>query len=339
MENQEFKQVFKERINEVDKVLITSHKGPDDDSIGSVLALKFYLDSLGKKSEIVYEGNSSDRWDVFEGYSDIQFKNDLKEDLESAELILVLDANILHRITDSEDLDIDDKVIVIDHHDVVEGSFSTGFVKPLRASTCDIIYELFYRNKEYDVAAGEAMLLGILGDTGGFNYVTASNTEVMVFASEIIKRCNIRVEEFQSRYRSTEIDSFNVYKKVLINSEVYDVEGVPKFICSYLSEEDVKDSKDHFVSNACHMFVGFTKSLEGIGWNFVLSKRSSGLIAVSFRSIPGSVNVKLLAEDLEVGGGHENAAGGRFEDVTAKEALQKILDYISENGVDLQETN
>lgn len=339
MDKVEFKKYFNEKISKAEEILITSHKGPDDDSIGSVLALKFYLDSIGKDSKIVYEGNSSDRWDVFEGYKDIKFKTDLTKDLENAELVIVTDANILHRITDNNDLDINDKVIVIDHHDVVDDSFTNGFVKPQRASTCDMIYELFYRDTDFEVIAGEVMLLGILGDTGGFNYVTASNTEVMVFASEIIKHCNIRVEEFQSRYRKTELDSFNVYKKVLINSEVYEIEGVPKFICSYLTEEDVADSKDHFVSNACHMFVGFTKSLDTIGWNFVLSKRSSGLIAVSFRSIPGSVNVKLLAESLEVGGGHENAAGGRFEDVTAKEALKKIIDHVSENGIDLQEIN
>lgn len=339
MDKTECKNFLDNKLSNADTVLICSHKGPDDDSIGSVLTMKNYVENKGKTARVVYEGNSSDRWDMFKGFNDIEFKNNIEQDLLDAEFIIVLDGNILHRITDAKHIDIDDKVLVIDHHDNVEGSFSQGWVEPLRASTCDMLYELLYRDTDYDVGVGEAMLLGILGDTGGFNYVTANNTEVMVFASEIIKHCNIRVEEFQSRYRSTDIDSFNVYKKVLVNSQVYDIDGVPKFICSFVSEDDVKDSKDHFVSNACHMFVGFTKSLEGIGWNFVLSKRSSGLVAVSFRSIPGSVNVKALAESLGVGGGHENAAGGRFEDVTAQEALELVLTHLKQHGATLQDSS
>lgn len=338
MDKEDFRNRFRDTVDDAENIVITSHKGPDDDSVGSVLAMKFLLEDMGHDCNAVYESNASDRWESFEGFDDLYFVNDIRKYVEKADVLIVLDANHIDRVIEEyEEVDVTGEVICIDHHERVEGSFE-GYIDKERASTCDMLYELFFRNRSMDDAIGEALLLGILGDTGNFRYISPDNTEVMVYASEIIEKCRIHVEEFKNRYNVTEIESFELYRKIIENSEIYDLDGVPRFICTYLDEEDVDGYDDTFVSNASHMFVGFTKGLEDVGWNFALSQRSNDLIAVSFRSIPGSVNVQKLAEGLGVGGGHENAAGGRFEDVSAQEALSQILEYVKEEGVELQET-
>lgn len=81
-------------VNEAKNIVITAHKDPDGDAIGSCLAvynlLKEYLES--KQINIVIQ-EVPERFKILEGYSVIQ--DDFKDDID---LLIVLDLNESDRL-------------------------------------------------------------------------------------------------------------------------------------------------------------------------------------------------------------------------------------------------
>jgi nanoRNase/pAp phosphatase (c-di-AMP/oligoRNAs hydrolase) len=65
-----------EYINNSKSILLHCHPSPDPDSVGSVLAMKFVLESLNKKVTVI-KGDSDipEAFSHFPGFSDIVQKN------------------------------------------------------------------------------------------------------------------------------------------------------------------------------------------------------------------------------------------------------------------------
>ncbi len=65
------KQQVVERIKEAEKILITTHKNPDGDAIGSALALLLFLKKLGKTAIAVTEDTAPEVFNYLPGFSDV----------------------------------------------------------------------------------------------------------------------------------------------------------------------------------------------------------------------------------------------------------------------------
>ena len=69
-------------------------------------------------------------------------------------------------------------------------------------------------------------------------------------------------------------------------------------------------------------------NISGVKASFVISEIKDGLVNISARSL-GEENVQLIAEKLG-GGGHSTMAACQIEDVSLKEALEKLKGAIDE---------
>ncbi len=90
-------QSFRQLIDTANSIIISSHQNPDADAIGSVIAMKEYLLSIGKKSSIVMCDKTPYNL-TFLDYDNSIIHYDNNRDyalLESADLILILDVNTL----------------------------------------------------------------------------------------------------------------------------------------------------------------------------------------------------------------------------------------------------
>lgn len=327
----EFVDSFWNIVSNSENIMITSHTGPDDDSIGSVMAMKQTLEAEEVSADIVYEANKSDRWKPFEFYNRVSFVKSLKDHVEKYDAYIFLDANELSRFSQETER-YPGKKICIDHHVLEhETQFDIEHIDSKAASTTTLIHNLFWKEKTVSPNLAESLLLGIMGDTGRFRYVNPDNSDVLRVAEKVIKEGGIRVEKFNSQFNSTKRGAFEVYTLLLHNATVKDIEGWPRFLYSFVDKEDVEDYTDEEISTGAHMFVSWPKRVEGITWGFVYTPRSNDQIACSFRSIPGSVNVQDIAKRMDIGGGHIRAAGGRFKDMTTREAVQQTEEWMEKH--------
>ena len=310
------------------KTMITAHTGPDDDSIGSVLTMHHTLQERNISSDIIYEAGESDRWKSFTGYEDIIFVDSLAQHVKKYDTVILLDANELSRFSE-DDISIPGTTFLIDHH-VEEDTtqFTKTHIDATAASTTYLIYDLFWKGSSIPQSVCESLLLGILGDTGYFTYINPDNADVLGAGQDLIEQGNIRLEEFLTRFNDTKQEAFEVFQKVISNARIKRMEGWPPFMYSFLDESDIEQYNDAVISTGAHMFVSWPKRVEGIGWGFVYTPRSTNKVACSYRSVPGSVDVQDIAKRMDVGGGHIHAAGARFDDMTVQEALEQTFEWM-----------
>lgn len=329
----EFKPIFDDAVDNASRIMIAGHVGPDDDSIASVTGLYLYLTGRTRHDEdtvdIVYEADQSDRWEAFDAYDEITFVDDLTEHTAGYDTYVFLDANKPSRFTNAgRPLGADGTRLCVDHHPAESHRFDHNWVEPDRAATADMIYDLCYADHTVSRVEAEHLLVGIIGDTGMFRYVNPENADVFGTAEALVREGGIKIEEFDAKTGGVDRAAFEVFQRLMANAEVVDVPGWPEFLYSYVSEGDVEDFSDEERSSGAHMFVSWPKRLDDTTWGFVMTPRSHDKVAVSYRSMPGSVNVQDVAERMDVGGGHVRAAGARFEDMSAEAAVQETLDWI-----------
>ena len=320
-------EAFRKKLLEActdNQVLLISHKGPDDDSVGSMLAAKHTLNKLINATvTAAYEGERAKRWLDFKGYEELAFVDDLQPLVDEADVVVFLDGSELHRFSTNE-LDIQVPTYCIDHHACEEPAFDEYLIEPKRTSVAEMLYELF--TDAVDEQSARYILLGIIGDTGNFRYINPEKVHVFTIAEDLVTRGSIDVEEFQKTWGATHQEEFAAFAELMGNAKIVSDSGWPTYCYSLIEERG--EHADADISGGAHMFVSWIRGIKGVEWGFVLTPRSSGLTACSFRS--SGVNVRHIAEGLEVGGGHDRAAGARFEEKPTQ-ALKRIQDWIANN--------
>ena len=319
--------VFRKKLLDActdNQVLLISHMGPDDDSVGSMLAAKHSLQALTNATvTAAYEGERAKRWLDFAGYDELVFVDDLQPLVNQADVVVFLDGSELHRFS-TDELEIAVPTFCIDHHACEEPAFDEYLIEPQRTSVAEMLYELF--SDVVDERSARYLLLGIIGDTGNFRYINPDKAHVFSIAEDLVTRGDIDVELFQRTWGATHQEEFAVFAQLMGNAQIVKDSGWPTYCYSLIDEQG--EHKDADISGGAHMFVSWIRGVKGVEWGFVLTPRSSGLTACSFRS--SGVNVRHIAEGLDVGGGHDKAAGARFKEKPA-EALKRIQDWIAKH--------
>ena len=315
------------RIGKAKNIVISGHISPDDDSIASAISTYYAITrKLGHKGSvrIVYPGVRMPRWNPFELYEHVEFTDDLAGEIADADLAIFVDGNQWHRFG-LEKMDVE--TICIDHHHYETLEFDLNIIDPTAASTTEMIEKLFYSTDALDETIAPILLMGILGDTGRFRFITPKNAQVLITAHRLIMESNLDVQSFLAGYHLRSLNGHPLYVKLLSRSRIIDIPGWPTAMYSYLTEEESDGADDDPISEAAHQFVSYALQVESIDWTFVVTPRSDGSSKVSLRSLPESVNVKDLAVLMGIGGGHDRASGGRFEKLTPGRAAQWMLEW------------
>lgn len=319
------------RISEAKRIVITGHQSPDDDSIASCISTYYAItETLKHKGDvsITYSGQRLPRWEPFALYDHVTFTDDLASDIEEADLVIFVDGNQWHRFG-LEKMDV--PTICIDHHHYESLDFDLNIIDPTAASTTEMIESLFYQDTGLDETIAPILLMGIIGDTGMFRFITPKNAQVLITAHRLIMKANLDVQDFLAGYHRRSLGAHPVYAELLSNSTIINIPGWPT--CMYSYARTMNDATDDEASEAAHQFVSYALQITSIGWTFVATPRADGRVKFSFRSLPGTVNVKDLATLMEIGGGHDRAAGGTMEDVEPQEAAEKVLAWCRTHDV------
>ena len=163
----EFVEIFKKEISISETIILTAHRDPDGDAIGSVLAMQEVLQNIGKDVDIVLdempkvflELKNSDKILRVDEFEKLNKNYDLAIFLDnnSKKSFLVPDS-ILERAK---------KSINIDHH--IGGSIFTDimYVEEESPAVCETVYKIL-KKLEYGITYDimKAIIIGVITDTG-----------------------------------------------------------------------------------------------------------------------------------------------------------------------------
>ena len=288
-----------EEIKKAKKIVILTHEMPDGDAIGSSLALKYAINSLGKEVDVIIPKYSK----CFTFLPGIE---ELKEetDVERYDLAIALDCSSNKILVGNEQyFEQAETKIVIDHHGSNQMYGDLNFVNPVAPACCEILVGMFdYLGIEITKEIGTCIITGIITDTGGFNYNVTPET--FDFAAMLLRKGINISEVYRKALKTITRPSFELRK--LANDRLEFLEN-GKVTFTYITLED--EEKVGAQTGDHEGIVENGRDIEGVEVSIFLHERKDkpNGFKISLRSSE-YVNVSDVCL-MFGGGGHPRAAG------------------------------
>ncbi|MFZ1227906.1 MAG: DHH family phosphoesterase [Saprospiraceae bacterium] len=326
-------------LNVQKNIVITSHRNPDGDAIGSCLALKSVLDAHLHVVNVVVPSDFPDDLSWLHGSGEI-YVYDREQDkslelIKSAEVIFCLDYNSLERVDKiGEAIRVSDATkVMIDHHLYPDGFADVLISEPEISSTCELLYEVFKGAgwlSAITIHGLEALLVGMITDTGSFKYSISPNT--FKNAGEIISQGGDIAHVQDMLYNHMPEKSLRLLGHCLSNR--MNIYPDRKAGLIYLSKKDYMDF--NIQRGDTEGIVTYLLRIDIVNVDVFISEQPS-IVKVSLRS-KGDFSVEKMAKEYFRGGGHKNASGGAlysslktvistFEEATEKYKTEIINSY------------
>ena len=293
-------------IETADRVLLFAHTRPDPDAVGASVALKEYIESLGKVADIAcFDGLPEFAEKLFP----VKFLHPDEIDYDRYEAVIASDSvdRGFHRIADR--IPGDKVTALIDHHPNIRMTGDIVIIDTKFCSSSEIVYRfLKSQGKEITPNLATPILMGILGDTGGLQH---SNTtpEVMEIVSDLIRQGAKFSKIIECVFTNNDLSTLRLWGKALSRAKINPENGM---IYSALTEEDLK-------GNGCPTPEELSVTLSFVA--SILSQAPDAKFSMLFYQLdPETVRARLRTEpskDTDVsavarmfgGGGHELASG------------------------------
>ena len=288
---------------------ITGHVRPDGDCVGSVMSMYLFVRKICPGAKIVPMLEF-----IPEEYMFIQGTNDVCLDynpgVEKFDIFIGLDSSTVDRYGEAEQYFLSaTKTLVIDHHKTNEGFGDVKLIVGDASSTCELVSTLIPR-KYMDVEIAKALYMGIVSDTGVFQYSCASPTTYRIAADLIEYGFDFSDIIEKTFYEKTRKQN-EILGRALMESIVF-MDG--KCIVSKVD----KKTMDFYEADS-HDLDGIASQLrytKGVEVAIFMHEVEPMVYKVSLRS-KRLVDVAKIAKFYN-GGGHERAAGftmnGTFHD-------------------------
>lgn len=326
----------KELLSDPKKIVITTHKSPDGDAMGSSLGLYNFLIQKGHTVTVVTPNEYPDFLNWLPGNESVVVATQKAElantKIEEADVIFCLDYNHLKRIDQLEKSvgEAHAVKILIDHH-LQPDTFPNYTLSIIEtSSTCELIYDfidMLEEKKYLSPEVGYCLYTGIMTDTGSFRFPSSSAKTHRV-AADLIDR---GVKHFFVHEKVYDCNTEDKIKLVgYASSEKFKVLKEYNAAYIYLSQKEL--DRFNYKSGDTEGLVNMGLSLDGIKLSAFFVERN-GSIKVSLRS-KGTFDVNLFARKHFEGGGHKNAAGGS-SNLSLEEVVVKFTGLLKEYKAEL----
>lgn len=283
-------------IERYDRIIITRHKRPDGDAVGSTLGLKRVLKASFPQKDVRVINEDTSEYMAFLGAEDAQI-----EDVEYKDaLVIVLDTGSADRISNCK-YGLGKELLVIDHHLELAPYGDINWVEPERSSLCEMIAALCAAYPDtlvVDSQAATCIYAGMVTDSGRFKYegVTGDTLRLAAFLLD-------RGIDTETLYANLYLEE---YKEIKFHAHVLQKMKVTEHGVGYMHiTEKAKDDFDLSSEQACNA-VSYLGSLKGSLIWLAFIDNEDGTVRVRLRS--RFITVNELAEKYG-GGGHACASG------------------------------
>ena len=314
------------------KLLITTHKSPDGDAIGSSVAWFHFLKAQRKEALIVLPDEPADFLLPFLKNVDflIYEKYPAKVDtmLADFDLVFCLDYNAPSRVGKQMEALLEKvkcKKVMIDHHQNPEEFCEIVISRPEICSTAQLIYECIEELGAKDFlnkSCCEAIYLGILTDTGSFRYPSVTAKTHLILA-HLLEMGVVHFKIHEEIFDVNTLDKIQLRAYAIANK----FEKIPGFPIGLISMSSEELQRFNYQKGDTEGLVNVILSIEGISIALFLMEAKEG-IKMSFRS-KGAFFVNDFAEKNFSGGGHKYAAGG-FSSESLNVTISRFKALVSE---------
>ena len=323
------------------KIVITTHRGPDGDAMGSSLGLMHLLKQFRHNVHVITPNSYADFLHWMPGNEDVIVFEDNEEEAkqitENADLIFLLDFSHISRIADFADTVSNSNAtkILIDHHQDPDMEIADIIFSDTTAcSTAQLLYEVIdamdltnHINKEI----AECLYVGIMTDTGSFKYASTTAKTHHIVAELIAAGAeNTKIHDLiydNSSANRIKLLGYCLNKKLLLYPE--NNSAVISLTAEELEQFNFKKGDTEGV-------VNYALAIKGIVFAVFIAEKD-GMVKLSLRS-KGNFKVNEIANKYFSGGGHMNASGG-ISEVSVNDTIKIVEKIISDNKTELNNQN
>lgn len=305
-----------ELLAEKRRITVVSHTNPDGDAIGAGLGLTKILTRLGHEVRFMVPNNYPYFLDWIDGIELIHIYKTEKEACDkfiaASDVVFCVDFNLIDRL---EGLGVaimangGAKKVLIDHHPMPpEGVYDIMISDAAASSTSLLIYNLIVglgAERFLDKSVAESLYVGISTDTGNFSFGNLS-PELFRTVARLVE-CGIDLPKLN-------IGIYNNFSADRMRLMGYILDKKMKFTdkpwIAYMSLDAEEMKKYNFRQGDSEGFVNLPLSIKDVRMSVIFIE-AADCIKVSLRS-QGDIDVNRFARKYFNGGGHKNAAGGKY---------------------------
>ncbi len=310
---------LKAQLADAKHMLVVSHMNPDGDAVGASLGMWHYLRAAYPEAEVrvMFPNKFPEFLSWIEGASEAIIYADNKdvaqEYLQKCDLVLCLDFNSLSRLEQLGERLMEHTAprVLIDHHLQPSDEFNIVFSDISVSSTAEFVYRVVVAlngKRLLTKAAAEALYVGLITDTGSFSF-SVNTPETFRMAADLME-FGIDKNEIASKV----YDSYSENRMRLLGYCLQKKMRVfPEHKAAYIALSRRELESFSFQPGDTEGFVNYPLSIKGIELSaFFTEALDRTHIRVSLRSKGKIISVNELARAEFNGGGHFNAAGGKF---------------------------
>lgn len=314
------------------KVVVTMHRDPDADAMGSSLGWALYLEKKGHQVTVISPTDiasnlhwlpTANRVLVFEG---TQAKSrECRQAIEEATLVCCLDFSAISRLKELGRWVNESTAtkLLVDHHIAPEPFADIKIWDTEAAATAQLIYDTIrYLDGTdiLDIPMAECLYAGIMTDTGSFRH--GNTTPEVHLAVADLMRTGIEINKVHRMiFDNAPLLRLKLLGHVLSNR----LQVLPEYRTSYMTLTAAELEKYKSGTGDTDGIVNYGLQVEDVVMTALFIERK-GEVKISFRSL-GDFSVRDLASAHFNGGGHRNASGGRTT-LSLQETVDQFLKFL-----------
>lgn len=300
-----------EKIIEYDKIIITRHRRPDGDAIGSSRGLAAMLRLSFPDKKIFVQTEDSSDYLSFLGPDDERLPQSEYTDA----LLIVTDTATLDRISNNC-VDFAKETIKIDHHIDIKPYGDICWVEDWRSSCCEMIayfYQTFSDVLKLNKEAATYIYCGLVTDSGRFRYEATTGETLRI--GGMLLDFGVDIETLYARLYLED------YSQLKFQAYVLEHMQVTKNGLVYLHVDRKMQRKFALTSEQASEAISYLKFIKGCIAQLAFIDMPDGTIRVRLRSRFMTINA--LAEKYG-GGGHQCTCGATLN--SAKDIKNMVAD-------------
>ena len=327
-------------------IVITCHRSPDGDAIGSCLGWAEFLRTMGKEPTVIVPDQYPDflHWmpntEKIVRYDKRREQCDLL--LQIADLVFCLDFNTTSRVDEMEPalLRTPGVIVLIDHHLNPDVPAELTISHPEACSTSEIVFRIVWQLGQFEKQGKHFAIpvyCGMMTDTGGFTFAS-TRPEIYFIISQLLTKRIDKDRIYRNVYHNYSENRLRLMGFVMYEKLVY----LPEYHASFYTISKEEQKRFNFIKGDAEGLVNLPQQIKGLKLSISLREdtEKDKVIWVSLRSVD-DFPCNEMAEQFYNGGGHLNASGGRLQctldeavDITRKaiEAFGKKLKQLLEEN-------